>query len=77
MHPQELYVDLVGTVPGARGRGLAAACLARTIRLAGEGGEFDEIELGVDSESPTGATRLYDRLGFTLDRTLAAMQKEA
>lgn len=74
---RELYVGLVGTVPSARGRGLAAACLARTLRLAADSGEFDVVELDVDSDSPTGATRLYDRLGFTLLRTTAAMQKDA
>lgn len=75
--PREIYVAIVGTVPSARGRGLAAACLARTIRLAAESGEYDLIELDVDADSPTGATRLYERLGFQLKRTSAAMQKEA
>lgn len=74
--PREAYVDLVGTVREARGRGLAAAALGRSIRLAAESGEFDVIELGVDSDSPTGATRLYERLGFTLARVMAAMQKD-
>ena len=75
--PRELYVTIVGTVPQARGRGLAAACLARTLLLAADSGEYDTVELTVDSESPTGATRLYERLGFTLARTTAAMQKDA
>lgn len=75
--PRELYITIVGTVPQARGRGLAAACLARTLLLAGESGEYDKAELHVDSESPTGATRLYERLGFALVRTTAAMQKDA
>ena len=75
--PRELYVNLVGTIPDARGRGLAAAALARTIALATEAGEYDVIELDVDSDSPTGATRLYDKLGFTLKKTLATMQRDA
>ena len=75
--PRELYVTIVGTVPQARGRGIAAACLARTLRLAAESGEYDVVELTVDSESLTGATRLYERLGFTLARTTASMQKDA
>lgn len=74
--PRELYVAIVGTVPEARGRGLAAACLARTIGLATDSGEYDVIELDVDSDSLTGATRLYERLGFEAKRTTAAMQKE-
>ncbi|WMY79700.1 GNAT family N-acetyltransferase [Citricoccus sp. I39-566] len=73
---RELYVNLVGTVPAARGRGLAAACLARTIALAIETGSYDLIDLDVDSSSPTGATRLYERLGFRLKRTTAAMRRD-
>jgi len=73
----ELYVNLVGTVPEARGRGLAAACLARTLGLATATGRFGHAELDVDSENPTGATRLYERLGFTVKRTFAAMQRDA
>ena len=75
--PRELYVNLVGTVPDARGRGLAAAALARTMALAAETGEYDVIELDVDSDSPTGATRLYDRLGFAHKKTWATMQRAA
>lgn len=74
--PREAFVDLVGTVREARGRGLAAAALGRSIRLVAESGDYDVIELGVDSDSPTGATRLYERLGFTVARVVAAMQKD-
>ena len=75
--PRELYVNLVGTVPDARGRGLAAAALARTMALAARTGQYDVIELDVDSDSPTGATRLYDRLGFVPRKTWATMQRDA
>lgn len=75
--PRELYVNIVGTIPDARGRGLAAAALARTIGLAAATGEYDVVELDVDSDSPTGATRLYERLGFTLKKTWATMQRDA
>ncbi|WP_312722732.1 GNAT family N-acetyltransferase, partial [Mobilicoccus sp.] len=73
--PRELYVSIVGTVAGARGRGLAAACMARSLGLAAASGEFDTVNLEVDSDSPTGATRLYERLGFTLARTFASMER--
>lgn len=73
---RQLYVTIVGTVPSARGQGLARAALGRTIRLAADGGEHDVIELGVDSESPTGATRLYDGLGFTVDKVFATYQRD-
>ena len=43
------------------------------MRLAG----VFRADLDVDSESPTGATRLYERLGFTVKKTFAAMQRDA
>lgn len=72
---REAYVSIVGTVADFRGRGLAAACLGRTIGLAAAGGDHDVIDLDVDSTSPTGATRLYDRLGFHHRRQSAAMRR--
>lgn len=73
---RELYVNLVGTVPDARGRGLAMACLGRTIELASAAGDYNRIELHVDSVSPTGATRLYERLGFSVKKTFASYQRD-
>lgn len=72
---RELYVNIVGTVADFRGRGLAAACLSRTIGLASAAGDHDVIDLDVDSTSPTGATRLYERLGFHHRRQTAAMRR--
>lgn len=72
---REIYVHLVGTVPQARGTGLGSTVLAHTIEAAAQSGDFDVIELDVDTESPTGATRLYERLGFTVKHTTAAMRK--
>ncbi|MGB3257616.1 MAG: GNAT family N-acetyltransferase [Ornithinimicrobium sp.] len=68
---RELYIDAVGTAPSARHQGLAGACLARTLDLAAHSGDYDVVDLGVDSASPTGATRLYEQLGFRVDRTFA------
>lgn len=73
---RQAYVNLVGTVPHARGRGLAAAALARTLGLASRTGRYDVIELDVDSDSPTGATRLYERLGFTHKHQTASMRRD-
>ena len=61
------YVDRVGTVRSARGRGVASALLAGSMRLLTEAG-FRVAELGVDGESPTGAGRIYERLGFRVVR---------
>ncbi|OLT22564.1 hypothetical protein BJF81_01945 [Ornithinimicrobium sp. CNJ-824] len=69
------YVNLVGTVPAWRGRGLAATCLVRTIRQSVDAGSYDVVELDVDSDSPTGATRLYERLGFRRTLQTVAMRR--
>ena len=71
----ELYVATVGTVAEARGRGLAQACLARSLRLAVDEGGFTRADLHVDSASPTGATRLYARLGFETARVFARFER--
>lgn len=72
--PEEAYISRVGTVPAARGRGLARAALLRTVSLA-EG--FDYLALDVDSASPTGATRLYERAGFCLAKVTCSYHREA
>lgn len=71
---RELYVNLVGTVPQARGRGLGSAVLAHSIVAAAGSGDYDVIELDVDSASLTGATRLYERIGFTVKHTSALVR---
>ncbi|GAA4886526.1 GNAT family N-acetyltransferase [Serinicoccus chungangensis] len=72
---REAYVTILGTVPEARGRGVAAAALARTIAEAERSGDLDVIELDVDSASLTGATRLYERLGFVHKHATCAMRR--
>lgn len=70
-----LYVSIVGTHPQARGRGLARAALSNTMALATAEGRYDTMELHVDSDSPTGATRLYEGLGFAATKVFAAYQR--
>lgn len=57
------YVSLVGTARAARGRGLASAVLTRSLSSLADAG-YARAELGVDADSPTGAGRIYQRLGF-------------
>lgn len=70
-HPQdwaaqgfsEGWTDRLGVRPEYRGRGIAKALLAasmRTFRAAG----LDGAGLGVDSDNPTGAVGLYRALGY-------------
>lgn len=70
-HPQdwaaqgfsEGWTDRLGVRPGYRGRGIAKALLAasmRTFRAA----DLEGAGLGVDSDNPTGAVGLYRALGY-------------
>ena len=72
---RELYVELVGTRREARGRGLAQAALLRTIDEATRDGRWDVIQLGVDSQNPSGATRLYERVGFAHKLQTTSLQR--
>jgi len=58
-----------------RRRGLGFALLAHAFReLYGRG--MRRMALGVDAESPTGATRLYERAGMRVDQQYATYSKE-
>ena len=61
------YVDRVGTVRSVRGRGVASALMMQALVAMRESG-CSHAELTVDADSPTGAGRLYERLGFTVHR---------
>ncbi|QIK83689.1 GNAT family N-acetyltransferase [Sanguibacter sp. HDW7] len=57
------YVHLLGVVREGRGRGIASLLLTRALELFREDG-MEAGTLGVDTANPTGAYRLYERLGF-------------
>jgi mycothiol synthase len=61
------YVDRVGTVRSVRGRGVATTLMVHCLHVMRESG-CAYADLTVDAESPTGAGRLYERLGFTVHR---------
>lgn len=61
------YVDRVGTLRSVRGRGVASTLMVHALLAMRESGCLS-AELAVDAESPTGAGRLYERLGFTVHR---------
>ncbi|MFC0674769.1 GNAT family N-acetyltransferase [Brachybacterium hainanense] len=71
-----LYIGLVGTVRSARGRGIARAALASTIARAAQDGTLHEATLEVDADSPTGATRLYEKVGFRTVRERVTYAKD-
>ena len=69
------WVDLLGVRSTRRSRGLGMALLrqaATTFRQRG----LERMALGVDADSPTGATRLYERAGMRVTQRHATYLKE-
>ena len=69
------YVGHVGVRRPWRGRGYAKALLLHTFRVFYERG-VPRITLGVDAESPTGATHLYERVGMHVESENVVWEKE-
>ena len=59
----EAWIYNVSTVPAWRGQGLASAMVAWSLGAFDDAG-FTHAMLSVDVDSPTGAGRLYQALGF-------------
>ena len=62
--PRIGLVDELGVRRPWRGKGLATALLRHAFRTFYDRGK-PIVELGVDAESPTGATRLYEKAGMS------------
>lgn len=62
------WLDGVATRRPWRKRGLASALIARSMAVLRERG-MEIAALGVDTENPTGALRVYERFGFRPHRT--------
>ena len=71
---QRVYVSGVSVRRPWRRRGLARALLASSLVGACEAG-FTSASLGVDTDSPTGATNLYRSLGFEPEKTFTSYRK--
>ncbi len=69
-----VYVGGVAVRRPWRRRGLAKALLASSLVASHEAG-YTGASLGVDSDSPTGATDLYRSLGFAPVKTFTAWRK--
>jgi ribosomal protein S18 acetylase RimI-like enzyme len=61
--PAGSYVEYLGVLENARGRGVAKSLLATVIADAATRGR-DRVGLEVDADSPTGAHRLYESMGW-------------
>ena len=60
---KEGWIELLGTTREWRGRGLGRSLLLHGLQSLKSSG-LDTALLGVDSESPTGANLLYEKVGF-------------
>ncbi len=68
------YVEDLSVRRPWRGRGLGRALLVRSLALFRERG-MTEAVLGVDTENPTGALRLYESVGFRPLKESASYRK--
>ncbi len=71
---REGVMDEIGVIRGWRKRGIASALIAAAMRAFREEG-LEYAKLGVDTENPTGALRLYENLGFYSVRRSIAFHK--
>jgi mycothiol synthase len=65
---QQAHLGQLGVLRPARGRGVASTAIVAALR-AGAAAGCDTAGLQVDTENPTGAFGLYQRLGFAPVRT--------
>ncbi len=68
------YVGALGVARPWRGRGLGRALLLRTFAEFYSRG-VPRVTLGVDAQSPTGATKLYESVGMTTENAAAVYEK--
>jgi ribosomal protein S18 acetylase RimI-like enzyme len=68
------YVGAIGVRRPWRGKGYAKALLLYTFREFFQRGTT-RVTLGVDAESPTGATHLYERVGMHVEAENVVFEK--
>jgi ribosomal protein S18 acetylase RimI-like enzyme len=72
--PDHGWIDELGVLSQARGRGIGLALLERGFEaLAARG--LSAVRLNVDAGNETGATRLYEKAGMTVRRAFHAYEK--
>lgn len=70
----EVWADIIGTRRGYRNRGIASALIVNWMQKVADA-KYEHAVLGVDSASKTGALGLYERHGFTLDKSSTSYAK--
>jgi len=68
------YIGLLGVRREWRGQGLGKALLFRTFAEFWSRG-VTRVTLGVDAESPTGATKLYENVGMEVESSMVVFEK--
>jgi mycothiol synthase len=68
------YVEALGVARSWRGKGLGRALLLRTFAEFYSRG-VSRVTLGVDAQSPTGATKLYESIGMTIESANVCYEK--
>jgi ribosomal protein S18 acetylase RimI-like enzyme len=72
---QEGFIEAIGVIPEWRGHGVASALLVYTMKeFHAEG--MERAALDVDTQNPTGALRLYEKLGFEAVKRTITFTKE-
>jgi len=73
--PEEAAIEIVGVRPDWRRRGIAFVLLQHSFLALYQAGKR-RVELEVEAENPTGATRLYEKAGMVVDRRYDFLEKE-
>jgi mycothiol synthase len=68
------YIGALGVRRKYRGKGYAKALLLHSFRVFYERG-MPRVTLGVDAQSPTGATHLYERVGMHIEMENVVFEK--
>lgn len=72
---QEGWIHQLGTRRGWRKRGLATTLLLASMQAFEKEG-LDFAALGVDTQNPTGALKIYERVGFKPFKRMIAFEKK-
>ena len=73
--PDGGYVEYIGVLQDARGRGVATSLLKTVIADAAANGR-DRVGLEVDADSPTGADGLYASMGWAVDHVTESWHRD-
>jgi len=72
---QRGWTENISTLKPYRRRGIARALIIRSMQMHKAKG-MTEVGLGVDTNNPNGALKLYQSLGYEKDKTMITYRKE-